>query len=105
MEEEKKFKGIDWTELADYLGYEIDYDLVREYKPFQEWLLNQCLENDVWPDKIINGAKEYLQALYDHEEKCAMKGYSGPVWKGLLEVENDWTFMDFFVHLLPYMWC
>ena len=48
--------------------------------------------------RAVAEMKAFLAALKTWDN------YSNPVWEGLLQVEDDYSFVRLFLPLLPYMW-
>lgn len=52
-------------------------------------------------DQIAKDLREFITVLYEESEKI---DYQSPVWKALLELEDDGTLIKFTSLLLPMMW-
>ena len=100
-----KFKGHDYTELADAWGIEhpeafdddrVLLDEIREYiwDAFDD--RTQELDLDVMRDMI-----NFLEVLIVEAERIC---YKAPVFRSLLEIDDHFTFVQFFDLLLPEMW-
>ena len=97
------FKGLDWTELEDYFGLnradpvDVCFDSISETEPLAEFLKRNC----VYPasKRIVEPCRSFLRAL-----SSVRQTHDYPVWRGLLDVEDDVMFMVLFIRLLPYMW-
>lgn len=107
MEEKKyNFEGIDWVELLDH--FKIEYSDEDDDNVILDKLTEFLCETNTYGEFdpiVVEGCKKFLSALIDHEKTCALGSYTLPVWKGLLSIENDWTFMQFFTRLISFMWC
>ncbi len=97
-----EFKGYDWTELSEALGviddrknYEMsDIELLRKTKKeFHIFRPN--------PDNVEK-CREFIRALLKEERKIGSS--AAPVWQGLLEIDDDSTFMQFLYYLLELAW-
>lgn len=103
-----KFKGHDYTELADAWGIEhpeesfdddrMLLDEIREYiwDAFDDSM--QELDEDVRKDMV-----SFLWSLFwEATEIC----YQAPLWFALIDIsrQDDFTFVQFFDLLLPEMW-
>lgn len=94
-----RYKGYDWTELAEALGVEIpDCD---DPTPLIEYIDNASYWDDGEGVKNphTKEMRKFLNALC---KNCVF--YSVPIWKGLKQIKNDETFIKYFLHLLPFMW-
>lgn len=94
-----EFKGWDYEELGDC------------------WKLFKKFNADIDTDKIII---DYLRNEGDKKKKIIARdirlfltrvlsqginvGYWAPVWRGLLEIKDDYTLIQVTIPLLPYMW-
>jgi uncharacterized protein YbaR (Trm112 family) len=88
------FKGRDWTELGRRFGVVIPNECDGE--PLVVYLKDHLL----WEEKVVaKVCREFLDALIKIDPTS-----NKPVWKGLAKVDDDKTFMDFFIQLLEWMW-
>ena len=89
-----KYKGYDYTELFPVLGLSTEYDdMETELDEFKE-----CLKRVNRPH-VIRNIREYTAAMVD-----ADPGYWGPIWQGLVDCEDDFTFMQAFYALAEHAW-
>ena len=94
------FKGYDYTELFPVLGLsstECD-GLETEVDEFRG-CLKRVLAKPVKYADVIKDIREYTAAMID-----ADPGYWGPIWRGLTECEDDFTFMQAFYALAEHAW-
>ena len=50
-------------------------------------------------------AGEIRKFLYILYENCLQaKRYNSPIWKGMLEIVDDWTLIKYTIVLLEHMW-
>ncbi len=91
------FKGYDWSELAARFGVDVTgREGLDDVEPLVVWIESHRLwENE----RIAKTCREFLAALIAVDPTA-----NKPVWKGLAKVKDDGTFMDFFIHLLEWMW-
>ena len=100
-----KFKGHDWTELYEALLHkepreDVDDVFVPDasnLRELQQFISAHALHR---PDVLMK-MREFLQVLRDTSEDLT---YDTPVWDGLLAVEDEETFVQHYVTLLPAMW-
>jgi hypothetical protein len=105
----RKYKGFDITELADVLGVREelnDADDPADVAVIQGALVLVMAQIGPWAalddnkraktEKKIRHARAFVAALYEESEK---HDFYHPVWKGLLEVEDDYSFLRM-LHLL-----
>ena len=104
-----KFKGWDYTEIAECLGIEILYDEVDDenVKTIRS-VINQAM-NDMMMDKkkmpesssiVIKACRDYLRIM---KEEPAAAHYR-PLWDGLYNIKDDFVFLQMTAYLLPHMW-
>ena len=98
-----------WTDLfggAEHWAVN-DYEDFNEHDPLL-WYINGALKGyDGQKDtrvmkKMANDIRAFCRALVDQNHT-----YMTPVWKGLSEVENDWSLITFIIMdspILPAMW-
>ena len=94
------FKGYDWSELAKYFG--VDGSDAEGEKIIDEKLnliiseLHGC-SFKAHPDAIK--IREYVSKLEKDDDT-----YKRPLWKGLLNIKEDGTFIKFVKILYKEMW-
>lgn len=95
-----EFKGYDWTELAKCFGlFENEYEDELTLKKTKDYLVTNHFSNTEYL------AKEIRRFLFELYKNCLQsKRYSTPVWKGLLNIEDDFTLIKYTIILLEYMW-
>ena len=90
------YAGWDYSELLKELGFD-EEDGIQKLGAF----LADHYEGDEYDaegQRAIAEMKAYLEAL------CRRDGYDKVVFKALLQVEDDWTFAQLYIDLLPRMW-
>jgi len=99
-----EFKGIDWTELSVCFGiidkvedWQDDTEILNKTKDY----LQSMLLNEHKQDEVAHPLRLFLQKLYDNSLKHKS---NAPIWKGLLEVEDNFTFIKYSVILFEHMW-
>lgn len=104
-----KFKGWDWTEVTDYFHRSKKFNYSKpsrgqeewhEYedklaKHFGEWALGNYKQR--W--MIVKICRSYLNKVVEVDPS-----YATPLWKGLYKIENDETFLGYFLFLLQCIW-
>jgi len=88
------FKGYDWTELAERFGVSIPDD---DPKVLVSWIENHVAQGE--EEWVAKTCREFLDALIATDPTD-----NKPVWQGLAKVEDDGSFMTFFIHLLDWVW-
>lgn len=142
---EYKFKGYDWTELAECWGITVmdqmmnvigledeDDEEIRDLFMTPEsidiryhingtpMIFTTEDEEEVLAEKVKMHIKEelfhkenqsvrddvnsFLEALIQESEDGAGADYNYPVYKGMLEVENNHTFGKWIIHNLELLW-
>lgn len=97
------FEGIDWTELSKYFGIvKYDYESGKDKEVLlktKEYLQNILFSNG--EQEVATALRMFLNKLYENSKnfKC-----NAPIWKGLLEIEDDFTFIKYSIILLDQMW-
>ena len=98
---EYNFKGHDYTELFPYLGItcddDYDGDLVALKRKLTRMMGRVYGDHDV--SEEVLAIKMYLKAMVD-----AGIDYWGPIWEGMIEVEDDYTFISACRSLADRMW-
>lgn len=98
-----EFEGVDWTELSIY--FEIvkqDYDGGQDEKVLL--LTKDFLQSVLMSDReteVANGIRQFLTKLYNNSIEYK---HNAPIWKGLLEVNDDFTLIKYTILLLEHMW-
>lgn len=95
-----EFHGFDWVELAEHWGIDMTQDEDVIYIRTEHIIEKGMIES--WDNKqsqIATDVRNFLERLSEYGS------YEQPIWKGLLEVEHDWTFLSFAKLLLRNMWC
>jgi Ran GTPase-activating protein (RanGAP) involved in mRNA processing and transport len=89
------FKGFDWIELAEYLN--INYQELDEVESV-EVITNYITK---FKDEMYPVMRRFLEALIKCSEE--IDNYT-PVWKGLFQIEDQFTFNQLFLTNLRGMW-
>jgi hypothetical protein len=96
------YKGHDYTELFPVLGVEWnDDDPDTDADVFRMGLVRLQQRSDEGEDisDELNHIRLYLRAMIACEVDCW-----GPVWDGLLELEDEFTFLQACISLADHMW-
>jgi hypothetical protein len=106
---EAKREEDEWADLPgyDYMELGVRFGLVtreayRASDYDEDTLLSDIqyyLSDPRYGPEAARGMRAYLQQLIRHGNT-----YATPVWRGLLEVEDDATFLRLCGPLIPYMW-
>lgn len=95
----ENFDGWDFTELLDVLLPDFKGTEEEHLKLFEKTLFNpRDLENIDPLAAWLPIMRKWLNAFREGDD-CAM-----PLYKGLAQIEHDWTFAKYFVILIKYMW-
>lgn len=101
-----KMKGEDWLELLDaYRLPSVDSGGDADFATLRAHLTKLCqaiyyhpldvTQDLVEATKIL---KEFIQGLSQHNT------FAAPLWRGLAEVEDEYTLLSVARYLLPIMW-
>jgi hypothetical protein len=99
----RRFKGWDWTELADY--YDVEHPLPKtikevlqhkESEPFKRFLV------DNWENKEV---EKTCRIFLNYLLKGMKDKYDFSIFYSLSKIKNSFTFMNYFIILFPNMWC
>lgn len=98
-----EFKGWCWSELMPAFGLtSVDDGEEQDLATMQEFLASMAHIDASWRNvEIMNLCKEYLMVLISQTEKIS---FSTPIWKGLMEINEPFTFIQYFRTLLPHAW-
>lgn len=88
------FFGDDWAELSKH--FNLPDDGYFESSPLAEYL-----EENKQNANVEEACRKFLDALIVESDKI---NYMSPLWRGLAEIQDSFTFMDVFIQLLPHMW-
>lgn len=99
----KQFKGWDWTEFAYYWKLAPSQKLKKMHdveieKLIDDYLVSGLIDNKKRSKKIVKDVKLFLTKL------ASTKEYSAPLWRGLINVKDDFTFIQITRQLLTSMW-
>ncbi|WP_438449322.1 hypothetical protein [Gorillibacterium sp. sgz5001074] len=96
------FDGKDWMEISTYFGI-CENSLLNEediLKKTREFLGSALYDSDA-EEKVAEVIRNFLTALYT---RCSKGKHTGPLWKGLLEIEDNFTLIKYTCILLEHMW-
>lgn len=119
------FKGHDYAELLEALGFEVTdlwipdgwswpaNDMQGDALKLAN-LLHQCLRailreepyafkhkgHYVPTEVCVSLARNFVKSLAESPDA----GYRVPLWQGLAQIEDDYTFLKSFIPLLPQAW-
>ncbi|MFW6016829.1 MAG: hypothetical protein ACOCRK_10360 [bacterium] len=106
-----RLKGWDYTELLkkfNQIEFEgVDYgslavEDVCSYNQVLHFLQDNWLDDNYKPNKkVVNVVKEYLRKMSRDEDKA---DHYDAVWQGMLNIKDDYVFMQFVFALLSHMW-
>lgn len=98
-----KIEGIDWTEISKCFGiidddYEggNDEEIITTTKKY----LLDSLDSDR-EKEVAELLRDFTTKLYNNS--VGVKS-NASIWKGLMEVENDFTIIKYSYILFEYMW-
>jgi hypothetical protein len=102
-----KFPGIDYAELADHFGIDLEVEWlnglpVENHKVICAWLGEHGYEDDhgMKPKpEIISTLRTWLAEFIQKDGS-----YGTELWIGLSKVKDDWYFMRYFRYLMGFMW-
>lgn len=104
----KKFRGDDWTELAE--RWKCEHDDEGVVIAMCRAHMSSTLGNAKAMAKVAKDIREYLSALVRTEQSH----YECPIWRGMLEIKKhpndennqyaDETLIKYTLELLPCMW-
>jgi hypothetical protein len=94
-----EFLGRDWTEISKHFG--IDCTNEQESLIKTKAYINSVLMTDK-ESLIASEIRVFVKALFERAEG---KYDNAPLWKGLLEMESDYTFLKYTSILIDHMWC
>jgi len=100
--------GSDWTELGEMFGILCDDDdaqTARHVRNKIGELADRFVLRDPAPlpedFRRLELIRGFVSLLRDGSRGI---GYCAPLWQGLLEIQDDWTFLRFVMVLLEFMW-
>lgn len=94
-----EFLGRDWTEISKHFGIDCSNEqeaLIKTKAHINSVLMTE--QENVAATEI----RVFVKALFERAEG---KYDNAPLWKGLLEMENDYTFLKYTSILIDHMWC
>jgi hypothetical protein len=93
-----EFLGRDWTEISKHFG--IDCNNEQEALIKTKAYINSVLMTDK-ENVVASEIRVFVKALH---EKAEGKFDNAPLWKGLLEMKNDYTLLKYTSILIEHMW-
>jgi carbohydrate-binding DOMON domain-containing protein len=102
-----KFDGFDYSELMSKWNLFYDYNV---YPIEDDYFLKEFIDNFIkikeWSDaEYTRVSKRYIK---DIREFCIAMSewdiYDSSLWKGLAEIQDDYSFLRLFKPLLGYAW-
>lgn len=101
----KKIKFVgDWSELAVYWGLPYSEDDEVLAKTITDYIKKNLAFGETGAklnEQIKRDMYNFLDALIADEE---VKGYSTPMFKAMKEIEDDYTFVEWFCNSLRLLW-
>ena len=101
-----EFDGWDWYELAEYFVVPCgDYDdkCCEKLQTHLKTIYDKTLFNDPNCQEEVELCRKYLDKLIERMvEIDSVIDIS--LWQGLAKIEDDATFLRYYIDLLPYMW-
>lgn len=107
-----QFYGDDWTELGQVFGILCDHDdaptcgFIREAiaKLQSRIRVAQDKEGRARPGDMqqVEACRRFLRAVI--VQSLARRDYETPLWFGLAEIRDDWTFLRYLSALLEHLW-
>jgi len=106
----RRFKGFDWTELAEMWGIQqkVDEDSIVYDDNTLNAIRKHISDSLAWDDEekthkleelVGSDMRNYLYAMLKH------RGFgSNPIYAALYTIDNDEVFAQYFCKLLPRMW-
>ena len=95
-----KFDGFGYLELAEVWGIPVDkLNDEKNLSLLQARIRGNGLLDPHPNPQVIKDMRDFLTVLADKDD-----GYAAPLWCGLLAIEDDFTFRQYFCLLLRAMW-
>lgn len=101
-----EYPGFDWSELGVRFGlitpeqYEdSSYDEDELLEGIKEYISSNTSPVEDPSPEMVRHLKEHLTLLIERD--CT---YNSPLWRGLLGIENHYTFCNMCIPLIEYMW-
>jgi len=94
-----EYEGKDWTELSKQFGlFENDLEDEITLQKTKDYLVSKHFSDT---ESVSSEIRLFLRALC---RNCDGNKYTTPIWKGLLNVEDDFTLIKYTIVLLEHMW-
>jgi len=103
----RKYNGYDWAEVAQALNIPYDMDINsphfgQEHKHLEIYLTYLPWHKDSRSLRYaVHQMRTFVDALIIESEQY---DYWSPLWKGLAQIEDDYTFMSACIALVGHMW-
>lgn len=95
-----KFDGFDYRELAKAWGIPVDkLDDEKNLTLLQAHIRGKGLLEPHPNSQVPKDMRDFLTVLAEIDD-----GHAAPLWRGLLAIENDLTFRQYYCLLLRGMW-
>jgi hypothetical protein len=89
------FMGTDYSEIILAINGKIDDEID-----------NDITVRELIKEENIDILRQFLSAHINHNEKCENgRTEDNGVFKELLKIEDEFTFLNIFYALVPLMWC
>ena len=97
------YNGYDYTELFDVLGitWSPEDDSSGQHMDEFKRALSDAVHNDTQDESRtrIDHTRSYVRAMSEHDH-----GFWSPIWCGLCDCKDDFTFMQACHALAEHMW-
>lgn len=95
-----EFKGLDWTELAEYFGCDSsDEESVKVIDEKLTQIISEIRGYSLQANQDVKKIREFVSILHAKDNT-----YKKLIWKGLLNTKEDGTFLKFVSMLYIEMW-
>lgn len=90
-----QFKGVDYSEIILAINGKIDDEID-----------NNVTVRQLVKEENIDILRQYLSAHINHNETCENgRTDDNGVFKELLKIEDEFTFLNLFYAIVPLLWC
>jgi len=95
-----EFKGLDWTELAEYFGCEgSDDESIIVIDEKLTTIIREIHGGSLKAHPDVKNIREFVSIIHTKDNT-----YKKPIWKGLSNIKEDGTFLKFVSILYREMW-
>ena len=102
---EKEFEAFDFTELLDALLPDLEGTEEERVKLFRKTLNAFHLEEERPKESWVPVMRKWLAAFTEEiDDEDHEPDYATPLFRGLAQIEHDWTFAKYFSILIENMW-